>query len=111
MKPPALLLSVLALGLGARAVASAPTAADLEFFERKVRPVLSEHCASCHAKGKARGRLDLGSRAGLLKGGESGPAVVPGDPDKSLLIQALRYHKPDLRMPPKGKLPDAVVAD
>jgi hypothetical protein len=83
---------------------------DVEFFEKKIRPVLVAHCAPCHANGKTKGGLSLASRAGLLKGGESGPVVVPGQPEKSLLLEALRYDS-DPRMPPKGKLDDAVVAD
>ena len=58
-----------------------------------------------------KANLHLDSRAGLLAGGESGPSIVPGQPDKSLLIKAIRYHDEDLEMPPKERLPDAVVAD
>jgi hypothetical protein len=96
----------------ASARASGPDARGVEFFEKKIRPVLAEHCYSCHSQGakKLRGGLLLDSRDGLLKGGDSGPAVVPGQPDKSLLVQALRQSH-ELRMPPKGKLPEAVVAD
>ena len=88
---------------------------ELDFFERKIRPVLVEHCYSCHSaeaagRKKLRGGLKLDSRDGLRLGGDSGPAVEPGKPDESLLIAALR-HEDDLQMPPKGKLPDAVVAD
>ncbi|MDR3622720.1 MAG: PSD1 and planctomycete cytochrome C domain-containing protein [Paludisphaera borealis] len=88
---------------------------EVEFFERKIRPVLVEHCYACHSvesstRKKLRGGLKLDSREGLLRGGDGGPAVEPGKPDESLLITALR-HVDDLRMPPKGKLPDEVVAD
>src|SRR5262245_40846382 len=85
-----------------------------EFFEKKVRPVLIEHCLKCHGdvKGKApKGDLRLDSRQAMLKGGDNGPAVVPGSPDKSRLVQAVRYQNPDLQMPPKGKLPDAAISD
>ena len=84
----------------------------VEFFEKKVRPVLVEHCLECHgAEGKkVKGGLRLTSRAELLKGGDSGPAVVPGDPPKSRLIQAV-HQVEELKMPPKGRLPAAVVAD
>jgi hypothetical protein len=99
-----LLLSVLAVN-------AASPSADLEFFEKKVRPVLDASCFSCHGPKKMRGGLRLDSRAALLRGGDSGPAVVPGQPEKSLLIQAIRYHKDDLRMPPKEKLPDPVIRD
>ncbi len=85
--------------------------ADVEFFERKIRPVLVSECYSCHSSGakKVRGNLLLDSRAGLLKGGDSGPSIVPGKPEESLLLEALRHE--GLEMPPEGKLPNAVVAD
>jgi hypothetical protein len=84
-----------------------------EFFEKKIRPVLAEHCYACHsqAANKHKGGLYLDSRSGLRQGGDSGPALVPGKPDESLLIKAVRYTDGELRMPPKGKLPTAVVAD
>src|SRR5215213_1934743 len=65
-------------------------AAVIEHFEKKVRPLLVQQCQKCHSAGKKlRGKLSLDSRAGLLKGGETGPAVVPGAPEKSLLIKAI----------------------
>ncbi len=84
-----------------------------QFFEAKIRPVLVTHCGKCHASTaeKLRGGLRLDSREGLRLGGDSGPAIVPGQPEESLLIRAIRYRDEDLRMPPKEKLPDAVVAD
>lgn len=83
-----------------------------EFFENKVRPVLAEHCYSCHSQKakKVRGGLLLDTRDGLRKGGDSGPAIVPGRPEKSLLLQALR-HEQDLAMPPKKRLSERVIAD
>jgi cytochrome c553 len=89
------------------------TAAQVEFFEKKVRPVLVEHCYSCHSAGakKLRGGLHADSRAALLKGGDTGPALVPGAPEKSRLIAAIRYKDVDLQMPPRAKLPDAAIAD
>ena len=83
----------------------------LDFFESKIRPVLVQHCHKCHAADseKLRGGLLVDSRQGLLKGGESGPAVVPGDPNESLLIAALKHD--EFEMPPKRKLPPAVIAD
>ena len=83
----------------------------VEFFERKVRPVLVEHCYKCHSAEakKVKGGLRLDTRAATRKGGDTGPAVVPGDPNASLLLKALRYD--DVKMPPAGKLPDAVVRD
>ena len=83
------------------------------FFEAKIRPVLVTQCGKCHASNaeKLRGGLRLDSREWLLRGGDSGPAIVPGRPDESLLLRAIRYRDEDLQMPPKAKLPDAVVAD
>ena len=83
----------------------------LEFFETKIRPVLVEHCYECHATDskKLRGGLLVDSRQGLLDGGESGPAVVPGDMEESLLISALKHD--EFEMPPKSKLPPEVIAN
>src|SRR4051812_34953529 len=87
--------------------------AGVAFFETKVRPVLVKHCYPCHSHEakKSRGKLWADHRDGLLKGGESGPAVVPGKPDRSLLIKAVRYEDDSLKMPPDGKLPAALVRD
>ena len=96
------------------ATTPAPTKAQLEFFENRVRPVLVSACYKCHsaADGKTKGGLALDTREGLLKGGDTGPAVVPGNPDKSLLIKAIRYLDPNLQMPPKGeRLTDIQIAD
>src|SRR5439155_21924688 len=94
-------------------VAAVPDDAGVEFFERKIRPALVKHCYECHSaqSKKLRGELLLDSREGIRKSGESGAAVVPGKPDESLLIKAVRYTDRELKMPPKGKLPAAVVAD
>src|SRR5205807_1381905 len=103
------LVLVLALAPAGRLSADA---AGVEFFEKKVRPVLVEHCYSCHSvqAKKKRGGLYLDTRVAFLKGGDSGPALVPGKPEQSLLVKALR-HQGELKMPPKGPLPAAVVAD
>src|SRR5437016_8038614 len=87
------------------------TPEQLEFFEKKVRPVLVQHCFECHsAKAKrVKAGLLLDSRAGLLEGGDNGPAIVPGDPDKSRVIEAVRFTNNDWKMPKKGKLPDAII--
>jgi mono/diheme cytochrome c family protein/cytochrome c553 len=87
-----------------------PDAAQTEFFEKKVRPLLVEHCQSCHGPDKQKGGLRLDSRAALLSGGESGPAVVGGEPDKSRLVKAIGYTDSALQMPPKAKLSDADIA-
>jgi mono/diheme cytochrome c family protein len=105
----ACLLAVALLGPVATR-AEQPSAADVEFFEKKVRPILHEHCFTCHANGKKKGGLSLASREGMLKGGESGPVVTTGQPAKSLLIEAVNQTG-DLKMPPKGKLTDAQIAD
>src|SRR5207245_1575011 len=83
--------------------------AGVEFFEKKIRPVLAEQCASCHSRSakKLKGGLLLDPPDAILKGGDSGPAVVPGKPADSLLIKAVRYQDQDLQMPPKKRLPDA----
>lgn len=91
--------------------AADPEPTNLEFFEKKIRPVLVEHCFKCHGNGNRKGQLQLDSRASMLKGGEIGTVVIPGQPDKSLLIKAIRYTDDQLKMPPKGKLPDANIAD
>jgi mono/diheme cytochrome c family protein len=107
---------ILELGVLSLAAADAPklTASQTEFFENKVRPVLAKHCYKCHSAEatKVKGGLFLDSRDGVLKGGDSGPAIVPGDPERSLLVKSIRYTDPDLQMPPKGeKLSDAQIAD
>jgi len=88
-----------------------PAADQAVFFEKQVRPLLAQHCFGCHsdAQKKRKGGLVLDSRPAVLKGGDSGPAVVPSDPEKSRLIKAVRYSYPDLKMPPKGKLSDREV--
>ena len=94
------------------AAAAEPTPAQLQFFENRIRPILSDNCYKCHSvqAEKVKGGLLLDSREGLLKGGDTGAAIVPGDPEHSLLIKAVRYTDPDLQMPPKGKqLPDAAI--
>ena len=91
--------------IGSVAQASALDPAALEFFEKKIRPILADHCYKCHSSQseKIKGGLLLDSREPLLKGGNTGPAITPGDPDRSLLIKAVRYTSDDLQMPPKGK--------
>ena len=89
-------------------------ARGVRFFEEKIRPVLTSRCYGCHsAKARSgnrlKGKLLLDTRAGIRTGGESGPAIVPGKPDDSLLIAALRYES--FKMPPKEQLPAKVIAD
>ncbi len=95
----------------APAAANEKTAAGLAFFEAKIRPVLVEKCYLCHSSNadKLKAGLHLDSRGGILHGGDSGPAAVPGNPADSLIIQALHYD--GYEMPPKGQLPSSVIAD
>jgi cytochrome c553 len=98
-----------AFGAAADAV---PDKKGIAFFEKRIRPVLVESCYECHSTkegAKIKGGLALDSRNGLLQGGETGPAIVPGSPDDSLLIEAIRHD--GLEMPPQKKLPDTVIAD
>ena len=94
------------------APAAEPTREQAEFFEKSVRPLLIEKCYSCHsdAQKKHKGGLVVDSLAGLQQGGDTGPALVPGNPDKSLIVEAVRYTNEDMQMPPKGKLADAEIA-
>src|SRR6185503_8211725 len=88
------------------------TKAQSDFFETKVRPLLSDRCYKCHSADaqKVKGNLFLDTREGCLKGGDTGPAVVPGNPNASLLIKAITYKEADLQMPPKGdKLSDSEI--
>src|SRR5437763_15514374 len=92
--------------------AAKPTPEGIEFFEKKVRPVLVKHCYSGHSAEakKLRGELRLDTRDGVLKGGATGPAVVPGDPEKSLLVRAIRHTDDKLKMP-QEKLSADEIAD
>ncbi|MGL6073052.1 MAG: DUF1553 domain-containing protein [Fimbriiglobus sp.] len=94
---------------------SAAEPGSVEFFEAKIRPVLVEKCYSCHSaeaakKNKLRGGLALDTAASVMTGGDTGPALVPGKAAESLLLKSLKYSD-DLKMPPSGKLSDAVIAD
>ncbi len=102
-----LIVGALVLALHAtRSMAEDPAAID--FFEKSVRPLIVEKCQSCHGPGKAKAGLRLTDRESLLKGGDSGPAVVPNAPDESRLIQAVRYLD-EIKMPPKQKLSAAQI--
>ncbi len=97
------------MALGAESL----SAEDAEFFESKVRPMLAEHCFKCHSakENKTKGGLAMDSRELMLKGGDTGPALVPGQPDKSLLVRAVRHETPELAMPPKDpQIPQEKVA-
>ncbi len=94
------------------ACASEPTPEQAEMFEKKIRPLLELHCYQCHShkSGKSKGHLVVDSLGALLKGGDSGPALRPGQPGKSLLVKAIAYEDDELRMPPKGKLAEDQIA-
>ena len=102
------------VSLRAADIAPALSTADTQFFETKIRPLLADKCYKCHSRDadKVKGGLMLDTREAWLHGGNTGPAIVPGKPDESLLISAVRYKDEDLQMPPKGeKLSDAQIAD
>ncbi len=101
-----LTLSVVTLGSG-RVFAQAD---GIEFFESRIRPVLATHCIACHGPKAQKGGLRLDSREALLRGGESGPVIVEGDPESSLLVDAVAYDA-EPKMPPKAKLPADVLDD
>src|SRR5947207_1203599 len=97
-----LLYLTLCLAAAAPTFAAPPPSAEAaEFFEKRIRPILVDECYKCHSAQaeKLKGKLLLDTREGLLKGGDTGPAVVPGDPERSLLIKAIRYTDEDLQMP------------
>jgi cytochrome c553 len=111
-------LLLLALAAAARAEDKPPAGAKpspegVEFFEKKVRPVLVKHCYSCHSAEakKLKGELRLDTRDGVLRGGASGPAVVPGQPAESLLVKSVKHAKDVEAMPPDKKLSEAEIAD
>lgn len=114
-----MVLSRLKLGLSFAAVlavlpplladeAAKPTPEQVQFFETKVRPILVANCQKCHSGAKPKGDLSLDSRGGLLAGGESGDVVVPGQPEKSLLVEAINHSS--IEMPPDKKLAEADIA-
>lgn len=105
------LLTVITILVSASRLAAADP--NIEFFEKRIRPVLATQCYECHSAEAKRLRagLLLDTRDGVRKGSETGPVIFPGKPGDSKLIQALRYTMPKLKMPPKGKLPDSVIAD
>jgi cytochrome c553 len=94
---------------GARAEENRVARTPAETFEKSVRPVLSANCFTCHGPEKQKGSLRLDSRQAMLSGGDSGPAIVPGHPEESLLVKAIHYAD-EPRMPPKGKLPSDAIA-
>ncbi len=115
MRPKTLLLQATLFLTGVSSAAEPSlTKEQTDFFESKIRPILSETCYKCHSEkeGKSKGGLTLDTRDALRKGGDDGPVIVPGKPGESALIKAVTYDDPDLQMPPKGeKLTDKQIAD
>jgi len=109
--PGALFLLILIFTLTGVASAQTATTGGVTFYEREIRPLLTNRCYACHSEQSKppQGGLRLDNRTAWMRGGASGPAVQPNDPDHSLLLQAVRYTG-KLRMPPGGKLPDAEIA-
>ena len=109
----ALLLAAPLLSFAVQQQAPEPTVEQIEFFEKKIRPILVDRCYECHSDRakKLKGGLYVDTRDRLLKGGDSGPAIILGDPEKSRLIAAVRYADENLQMPPKGKLTAEQIAD
>ena len=108
------LLLIAILSCAPISVAEEPSQSDddIQYFERKIRPILVQHCYSCHSNDAKvlRGGLRLDSAASVHKGGDSGPTLVAGQPDESLLIHSIQYDR-DIQMPPKGRLPDAEIKE
>ncbi len=107
-------LSVAGLGLAAMPLIAQVDATKTDYFAKNVKPILDANCARCHGGMNHRGGLSLATRASMLKGGHDGTVIVPGDPDKSLLIRLIRHEGPKddpMPMPPnKPKLSDADIA-
>src|SRR5262245_44313963 len=83
-------------------ICASPGASEkVEFFEKRIRPVLVNECTECHGEKKQKGGLRVDSREALRRGGDAGPAVVPGNPEKSLLLTSIKHTDPDLQMPEK----------
>ncbi|MCF7789109.1 MAG: PSD1 and planctomycete cytochrome C domain-containing protein [Prosthecobacter sp.] len=111
MKPaPSIALAFALLARCAMAAAPADDA-KIAFFEKTIRPILIKRCYECHSveSGKTKGGLSIDSREAILKGGDNGPALVAGNPEKSHIIESIRYQNQDLQMPPKGAMPAAEV--
>jgi cytochrome c553 len=105
------LFVVAILAAGDPPAVAEPTADQTKFFETSVRPLFVEHCQKCHGEKKQWGGLRLDSREALLKGGDSGVAIVPGKPAESRLIEAVRHTNEDLKMPPDKQLSESQIAN
>src|SRR5262249_54220478 len=104
---------LIAIGTFVASSVEADTDDGTAFFESRIRPVLLESCYPCHSSQakSPKGGLRVDSRGALMRGGENGPAIVPGRPADSRLFQALSHDSDVVGMPPKGRLPDRVLAD
>lgn len=111
MKTSVSIVSLIALHTGIALAAVPADEAKVAFFEKNIRPILIKRCYECHSveSGKSKGGLTMDSRNAILKGGDSGPALVAGQPEKSKIIESVRYKNEDLQMPPKGALPSSEV--
>jgi hypothetical protein len=105
-----ILIGLITFVVGSVSTAPGAWGSDLEFFEKSVRPVLAENCFSCHGPGKQRGGLRLDHIEFVLGGGETGPALVPGEASESRILTAINYTDIDFQMPPDGKLADEAIA-
>ena len=92
-----------------QAAEAAPDRESIDFFERSIRPILASHCHECHGSKKQEAGLRLDTRDAVMAGGDSGPAIIPGEPEKSRLVTAIHYGN-DLQMPPDGKLEKEQIA-
>src|SRR5262245_41527994 len=101
-------LATLLCQFGALAAAPEPSRDQLKFFEEQVRPILAENCYKCHGSEKQKGSLRLDVREAVLAGGESGPVIIPGKPDESVLVEAIKWQS--FEMPPTGKLSESQIA-
>ncbi|MCU0874357.1 MAG: hypothetical protein MUE50_18645, partial [Pirellulaceae bacterium] len=110
-RPLSSIRALLAMQIASRLCSAEPTAEQLEDFEKHVRPVLVEHCYECHSAktDDIKGGLQLDSRAAAMTGGDSGAVIVPGEPDDSPLIAAIRWETSGFQMPPKSKLPAEAI--
>lgn len=104
-----LVLTICGMALPAHVWAVEPGNEAIEHFENRVRPLLAERCWKCHGKEKQKASLRLDSASGMAEGGDSGPALLPGDPERSLIVRAVSYQD-EPKMPPDGKLADGEIA-
>lgn len=100
----------LAISLMTPLISVAGDPEGIAFFEKEIRPLLVTHCYECHANGEANGGLSLETRDAIMRGGDTGPAAMPHQPDRSLLIKAVRYTHEELQMPPQSRLRDVDIA-